>query len=94
MPTKQKIALILLLVVVMLTAVTLILAQTSANFDLTWNVLGNGGSPSTSASYQVNGTIGQDLSSPPRLNSAGYQVSSGYWVLGSNGAIYLPVVYK
>ncbi|MFQ5400679.1 MAG: hypothetical protein ACE5E7_13920 [Anaerolineae bacterium] len=35
-----------------------VLAQTSASFNLEWHVMGNGGGASSSAGYQVNGTIG------------------------------------
>ncbi len=76
----------------------IVMAQTSAQFDLGWNVLGSGGGASSSASYQMRGTIGQGLASPPVLSSANFSVSSGYWAPGTETApefhIYLPIVVK
>ncbi len=93
---KQKhLALILALVVFfLLTAGVIVLAQTSASFDLSWHVVGSGGSESSSADYQINGTIGQSLASPQESDSADFVVNSGYWVVGANRTVYLPVVIK
>ena len=77
-----------------LTAGVVVLAQTSAGFNLEWNVIGGGGGASGSASYQVNGTIGQSAASPPDSNSASFSVSSGYWVAGTETRLFLPVVVK
>lgn len=68
-------------------------AQTSASFDLTWNVMANGGGESASAGYAVHGTTGQGLASPPDSTSAGYRVQSGFWPGGlgpDEGTTYLP----
>ena len=73
---------------------TAVLAQTSSNFNLEWNVIGNGGQESTSANYSVNGTIGQGIASQPFANSTSYKVSSGYWFANSGAIIYLPTIVK
>jgi hypothetical protein len=69
------------------------LAQTSANYNLEWHVIGGGGQPVSSASYVVNSTIGQAVASPAYTASLHYRVSGGYWIPADYG-IYLPVVVK
>ena len=51
-------------------------AQVSANYDLSWNVIGGGGGQMDSASYVMRSTVGQitGLSS-----SDNYQLGAGYW---------------
>lgn len=71
-----------------------VLAQMSANYDLSWHVIGNGGGQSSSADFQVKGTIGQSVASPPQSNSADFKVVSGYWVVGANRTVYLPTIIK
>ncbi len=78
----------------LLAAGALVLAQSSADFNLEWHVIGNGGSASGSADYQVQGTIGQSLVSPAVSNSADYAMSSGYWFSGSGQNVYLPLIVK
>lgn len=90
MKNHLVILLALCALLLLVTAGVSVVAQSSANFNLEWNVIGNGGGVSTSAGYRVNGTIGQDLSSQPKSGSASYAVSSGYWY--ANIASYLPVV--
>jgi hypothetical protein len=89
--------LLTLLLALTLTLATTILAQTSPSFDLEWNVIASGGGESTSASYRVEGTVGQSVASQLESNSAGYVVTSGYWSAdtGLSGArLYLPIVYR
>ena len=50
----------------------------SANYTLAHSVVAMGGGPKTSASYRVNGSSGQ-LYQTGVLQSASYQVRSGYW---------------
>lgn len=92
MLNKRKLLLSLFVLLLLLSVATLILAQSSANFDFSWKVLGNGGGQSSSTSYQVNGTIGQNFAGPPS-SSANYQLQSGFWASGSDQAIFLPVIY-
>jgi hypothetical protein len=70
-----------------------ILAQFSPNYNLEWHLLGGGGSPVSSASYQVNSTIGQGIASPPTSQSTGYVISGGYWIPALYN-IYIPLTNK
>ncbi|HEX9926697.1 MAG TPA: hypothetical protein VGD99_28885 [Anaerolineae bacterium] len=89
-----------LLFVLVLMLGTTVLAQTSAGFNLEWHVIGSGGGESSSAGYQVKGTIGQSIASQPASGSANFTVSSGYWFgdtgpAGTTGTgIYLPIIFK
>lgn len=74
--------------------VATVLAQTSAGFNLEWHVIGSGGGESSSASYVVNGTMGQGVASPPLGDGTAFSVGSGYWVVDSRTAVYLPVAFK
>jgi hypothetical protein len=92
----RAIFLALAILLFLLAAGAVVLAQTSVDFNLEWHVIGSGGGQSSSADYQVNGTVGQGLASPPPSGSASYQVSSGYWfadtVLGIK--VYVPALSK
>lgn len=70
---------IFLLAAALLATAGAALTYSSANFDLSWNVIGGGGGHSTSGSYEVRGTIGQSLAGPPRSASAQYAVEGGFW---------------
>jgi hypothetical protein len=96
MPAKQKRILLVLvfLLAAGVVATTTLLAQTSPGFDLSWHVIGNGGGESSSASFQVNGTIGQAAAGPPTLGSARFTVNSGYWAGDAGTAVYLPLILK
>ena len=86
-------ALTLTLALLLATA-TIVGAQSSAHFDLSWHVLAGGGQPSASANYRVNGTVGQGLAGPPAASSAGFRLSSGYWVARVPSVVYLPLVIR
>ncbi len=68
-------------------------AQTSANYDLGWHVVGGGGGVLSSASYAVNSTAGQGAASPPYSTGSHYVVSGGYWFTPAY-RIYLPLVMR
>jgi len=70
------------------------LAQTSTRFNLEWHVIGSGGGESSSASYQVNGTVGQSITSQPTSESASFVVSSGYWFVDTGTTVYLPTILR
>jgi PKD repeat protein len=59
-------------------------AMGSANFDLSWNVMGGGGGPVTSASYKLDGTVGQITGIATSTN---YQLAAGYWVFDRCGSL-------
>ena len=95
MRRKQKQLLLLVAGMLLIFLVgTAVLAQTSAGFNLEWHVMKNGGGKSSSASYIVNGTIGQSISRPAESNPANQIVSSGYWYVDSKKDIYLPMIIK
>ena len=91
MNIKQKVGLTAVLLILLIGGVA-VWAQTSANYDLSWHVVGSGGGISSSASYSVNGTAGQSVASPALSGSNTFTVSSGYWYSGSS--LYLPLMQK
>ncbi len=75
----------------------LVLAQTGAAFDLTWNTVDGGGYTfSDSSSYSLGGTIGQ--ADAGKLAAGGYTLAGGFWGGGEaivlEMHIYLPLVQK
>jgi hypothetical protein len=71
------------------------LAQTSASYDLTWNVIAGGGGSISSTSYAINSTIGQPVVGVAK--DTGYELCSGFWcseLAAVEYRIYLPIVLK
>ncbi len=62
-------------------------AQSSPDFDLSWYVLGGGGSRAASGSYAMNGTTGQGIVSSSASTS--FQMQHGYW-----GRAYVPLILE
>ena len=89
---KRMILAALTCLLLLSTAGLVVRAQSSARFNLDWHVVGSGGGESASSNYQVNGTIGQGVASPPAVASANYIVSSGYWFVETEVTVYLPSV--
>ena len=87
MSGRRRAALIVALLASLATA-GIAFAQSSASFDLSWNVLGGGGGESESASFAAGGTIGQPLTG--NSESAGFQLDAGFWP-GVAGAIVAPL---
>jgi hypothetical protein len=91
---------ILLMLVILLAAAGSAMTQSSASFALSWQTIASGGERSTSSSYRVNGTIGQNLASPPSSASASYAIRSGFWpgvrARDETGTwqLFLPVVLR
>jgi hypothetical protein len=96
MTEKQRIIILAVTLLLLLACGAVALAQTSAGFNLEWHVIGSGGGQSSSASYQVQGTIGQGAASPPTAGSADFIVNSGFWPGGvpAGTTIYLPAILK
>ncbi len=72
-----------------------VMAMESANYAINWDVVGNGGRPSTSASFALDGTIGQGVVGSSANTS--YGLCGGYWWCGgetayNNNKVYLPIV--
>jgi uncharacterized membrane protein YuzA (DUF378 family) len=85
---------ILALILVLLCSLTLTivtLAQSSANYDLPWHVIGSGGSRMSSANYMVNGTLGQLIVGYTK--STNYLISQGFWIQKRH-EIFLPTILK
>lgn len=79
------------LLLLVIAAGAVVMAQTSAGYNLEWHVVGSGGGEAGSASYRVNGTTGQGVTSPPTAGGASYVLSSGYWY-SDQIHLYLPVI--
>jgi len=70
-----------------------VLAQSSANYDLTWNVVAGGGGRMASGAYRLLGTAGQPLSGMAGTGS--YGLCSGFWCgVAAPGRTYLPLVLR
>jgi len=96
MRKSTKTIFLVLMLLLLLAAATALLAQSSAGYDLSWNVISAGGE-SASASFRAAGSLGQGAAGPPLTTSAHYVVSSGYWYGGgvSDGtAVFLPAVLR
>jgi hypothetical protein len=86
--------LFLLATAVLLLSGGVVLSQSSANFNLNWSTMAGGGGESTSATYRVEGSIGQSLT---ELSSSGdYRVQSGFWQahIAEPSTIYLPLIMR
>ncbi len=94
MRNKTKTIFIGILLLLVLALGTVVWGQTSGSYNLSWNVIGGGGGTSTSASYQVQGTIGQAVASQPVGSSASYTLSSGFWFADAGVRLYLPTVIR
>jgi len=89
MHTKTLATLAVILGVLLLSGSAL--AQTSANYDLSWNVLGNGGGNMDSANYGLRFTVGQAVT-----GSAGgtdYGLGAGFWQ-ADFFQLYLPLILR
>ncbi len=86
------------LVVVILSLAILTTAALAADgFDLSWWTVDSGGGRLSTASYQLDGTVGQHDSNAT-LSAGGYRLSGGYWA-GTAGqitgsSIYMPLVIR
>ena len=94
MHTKTLVALIAILSVLLLAlwAAGSALAQTSDNYDLSWNVLGSGGGATESTNYGLRFTVGQAVVGPAK--GTGYGLGAGYWQAPAFSRLYLPLVLR
>ena len=67
---------IVLILVGLLCLTGIAYARVSANYDLSWNVIGGGGGPMDSASFVMRSTVGQIIG---LSSSDNYQLRAGYW---------------
>jgi hypothetical protein len=84
---------LLLIPIMALLIVSIAVAQSSGNYDLSWSTIDGGGGSSIGGSYSLSGTIGQ----PDATVSSGgsYALNGGFW----NSRlvpyqIYLPIVLR
>jgi hypothetical protein len=54
-----------------------VLAQVSPTFNLSWHLLSASGGSRTSASYQLDDSVGQPVGQPS--SSAGFEIAPGFW---------------
>jgi hypothetical protein len=65
-----------LILVGLLCLTSIVCAQISPNYDLSWNVIGGGGGPLSSATYAMRSTVGQIIG---LSESSSYNLGTGYW---------------
>jgi hypothetical protein len=97
----RRVALITLLLVTCLAlavpalrrAQDVVLAQVSANYDLSWHVIGGGGGRMAGTQYTLQGTTGQPVMGPAA--GSGHTLCSGFWCgVGAEYRVYLPLVLR
>ncbi|CAG0935852.1 hypothetical protein TFLX_04703 [Thermoflexales bacterium] len=87
---KRWISMALIVLLAALLLVSSAGAQNSASFDLSWYTLAGGSGRVASASYAMNGTVGQAL--VDSSESTSYRLPSGYWQNWPDYAVFLPVI--
>lgn len=90
----RRVALIILMLVACLALAVPVLAQVSANYDLSWHVIAGGGGRMAGAQYTLQGTTGQPVTGPAA--SSGHTLCSGFWcgVAETEYRVYLPLVLR
>ena len=71
---------------------SIVSAQGSTRYSLSWYVLAGGGGRSAATHYAMNSTVGQALVG--FSDSDSYGMRSGYWQSWPDYAVFLPVVVK
>jgi hypothetical protein len=66
-----------------------VLAGSSANFAIPWEVIGRGGNEMSSTNYGIKSTTGQTAIGP--TGSGNYRLGAGYWY--SMGPVEFPAFY-
>ena len=74
--------------------VSVVLAQTSTDYDLTWHVVGSGGKAMASTAYAMEGTFGQVVIG--RTESMQYALCEGYWYPYPSNlyTVFIPLVLR
>ncbi len=77
----------------LLLATKILLAQTGADYDLSWSTVDGGGGASNQNGYTLTGTAGQPDAGI--MSGGDYTLAGGFWggTIGSEG-VYLPVILK
>lgn len=66
--------------VLVISILALVMMSPAQPYSIDWSAIAGGGGVSTSAVYQVSGTIGQPDTGPVMTNSQ-FSVTSGFWAL-------------
>jgi len=84
---KRRVIAVILVGLLCLASISFAYALVSENYNLSWNVIGGGGSAMDSASYGMRSTVGQIIG---LSSSDNYQLGAGYW----NGISAVPMPTK
>jgi hypothetical protein len=71
---------------------TFAFAENGGPYDVTWFDLSGGGGESRGGPYVVAGTIGQP--EPGRTEGGDYTLTGGFWSVGVQRHVYLPLVLQ
>ena len=86
----KRYTIFLALLVLLVTGVGVLLAQTGGGFTLTWGTVDGGGGSAAGGGYAMSGTAGQpDVSSS--LSGGRYTLAGGFW---HGGGIVAPTGYQ
>jgi hypothetical protein len=95
-PRRGRAALVTLVVAACLGVVVPVLAQVSAEYDLSWHVIAGGGGRMGGGQHTLQGTAGQAVTGPAAGGS--HTLCSGFWCsppVGDLGnRVYLPLVVR
>jgi len=90
---KQMFLVLLLLGMVILLLVGVVFASTEDGFDLNRNVLAGGGGKMSGGSFEISGTVGQNVIGTS--STSGFTVNQGFWYqLSSENWTFLPLTIK
>lgn len=97
---RARRALVLLaLTILILTALFVVggartaIAQSGGGYDLTWNVIADGGATfSSGGTFSLGGTSGQFDAGT--MNGGTYSLIGGFWVDFGGNRLYLPIILK
>jgi len=82
------------LLVVLLVAGGVALAQTGGPYNLEWHTFDGGGGSVSGGTYSLSGTVGQ-TDAWAIMSGGSYTLSGGFWVgAGSESIIRVPIVYR
>lgn len=77
----------------LLMSASVVLAQVSSAFDLSWHVIGSGGGQMGGPDHSIAGTIGQPVVGT--MGSSGHALCSGFWCgFPAEYRAYLPLVLR
>ena len=90
-----NIFMLVLAVLILLLAVSTVLAQTGGDYDLSWSTIDGGGRESYGGSYSLMGTASQP-DAGAALSGGAYPLVGGFWpgAAEAGASIYLPVILR